>query len=158
MTLVLTLIDARQSCALGSPQVLYRDDDPMRSGIATGYGAKLVSAEALADSGLHDLVVVASTGAAALGSAFALVKPGGNIVSVAPTLDGFPELDSRSLYHKGVSWTIGRPDCRPGHDGCMGAWATLGFCPDHVPTTQTDWEGAPEAWASDALYVVAVRS
>jgi alcohol dehydrogenase len=146
------------SCALGSPQVRYRDDDPARSGLAAGYGATPISAEALSDSGLYDLVVVANTGAAALGSAFALVKPGGNIVSLAPTLDGFPELDSRTLYHKGVSWTIGRPDCRPGHDGCMEAWATLGFCPDHVPTTRIDWDEAPEAWASEALYVAAVRS
>src|SRR5580658_7756910 len=55
------------SCALGSPQVLYRDDDPARSGLAAGYGATPISAQALADSGLYDLVVVANTGAAALG-------------------------------------------------------------------------------------------
>ena len=144
--------------ALGSPRVLYCDQSPTRSAIAQGYGAELVPTEALADSGLHDLVVVANITAAAIASAFAQVAPGGSIVSVAPALDGFPELDSRALYHKGVSWTIGRPDCRPGHDGCMAAWANLGFCPDHVPTTQSTWEEAPEAWASEALYVAAVRA
>lgn len=143
--------------ALGAPQVVYCDDNPARSAIAQGYGGTLVSAEALADSGLYDLVVVAVTSAAALAAAFARVAPGGSIVSVVPTLDGFPELDSRLLYHKGVGWTIGRPDCRPGHDGCMAAWANLGFCPDHVPTTTVAWEDAPEGWASEAIYIAAVR-
>jgi len=143
--------------AFGASQVVYCDDNAARSAIAKGYGAELISAEALADFGFYDLVVVAHPAAASLAVAFARVAPGGNIVSVVPTRDGFPELNGRALYHKGVNWTIGRPDCRPGHDGCMAAWANLGFCPDHVPTTQVPWNDAPEGWTSEALYIAAVR-
>ena len=141
--------------ALGAPVVHYLDDDLIRSDVAASYGA-LPLTEEIPD-GAYDIVVVANAGRASLERAFRVVAPGGTITSVAPTLDGAPVVDTPRLYHNGVTWRIGRPDCRHAHDGTLSAWANRGFRSDRIPTRRVAWDDAPEAWASDALYVIAVR-
>ncbi|MDP3749612.1 MAG: alcohol dehydrogenase catalytic domain-containing protein [Phenylobacterium sp.] len=142
--------------ALGAPVVDYVDADPRRAAVARDYGARVLEAPPLDEP--YDLIVVANPTKAALEQAFRLAAPGATISSVSPAVDGAPELDTRSLYHRGITWSIGRPDCRHAHDGTLSAWANCGFCSDLVPTHQVAWDDAPEAWASDALYVAAVRS
>ena len=142
--------------ALGAGEVDYVDADPGRGAVARGYGARVLASAAEA-AGAYDVVFVAHPSRAALEAAFAAVAPAGVITSATPAIDGSPVLDTAALYHRGATWTIGRPDCRGAHDGTMHAWACCGFRPDLVPTTRVDWEDAPQAWASDALYVAAVR-
>lgn len=151
---VIGLYAAGLAVALGGAAVDYLDPDPARRRVAEAYGARVVETP----DGAYDVIVVANPMKSALELAFAAAAPGADITSVAPSLDGSPELDTRALYHRGVSWTIGRPDCRHGHDGTLHAWACCGFRPDLAPTRYVAWEDAPEAWASDELYVAAVRA
>jgi alcohol dehydrogenase len=111
----------------------------------------------LGDEERFDIVVVAHAARAMLERAFNAAAPGAVVTSVAPTFDGPPDLETRSLYHRGVTWIIGRPDCRHGRDGALAAWAHSGFQPNVVPTEVVAWNQAPEAWSSDALYVAAVN-
>lgn len=152
---VIGLYAAGLATALGAGVVHYLDEDPVRGRVAKIYGATLIGSSDEAQR--YDVVVVAQVTFAALELAFQVASPGGTITSVAPALDGVPRIDTRTLYHKGVTWVIGRPDCRHGHDGTLSAWANCGFRPDLVPTLTASWEEAPEAWSSDALYVAAVR-
>jgi threonine dehydrogenase-like Zn-dependent dehydrogenase len=151
---VIGLYSAGIAVALGAAAVDYVDADPARSAVAASYGASLRGAP---DGEPYDLIVVAHPTRAALESAFATAAPGATIYSVTPAVDGAAQIETAALYHRGVTWRIGRPDCRHAHDGVMGAWANCGFCADRVPTRVAEWADAPEAWASDALYVAAVR-
>jgi alcohol dehydrogenase len=152
---VIGLYAAGLAVALGAPLVAYLDDDAGRRAVAAAYGAALVSDDVAEQT--YDIVVVANPARVSLELAFQVVAPGGVITSVAPSLGGGPELDTPSLYHRGVTWIIGRPDCRHAHDGALSSWANCGFCPDSVPTLKVDWDDAPQAWSSGALYVAAVR-
>lgn len=150
---VIGLYSVGLATALGARLVHYVDADAARRGVAQAYGEAIRDAPEQA----YDIIVVADARKASLELAFQVVAPGGVITSVAPAIDGSPQIDTRLLYHRGATWSIGRPDCRHGRDGALAAWAHCGFCPDKVPTLQVDWDDAPEAWASDALYVAAVR-
>ena len=144
--------------AFGAAGVDYVDDNPQRQAIALRYGARHLATLSEATADAYEVVFVADPAVAALEQAFRAVAPGGTITSATPALGGAPQLDTAALYHKGVSWTIGRPDCRHAHDGALHAWSCCGFDPALVPTRQVAWDDAPEAWASDALYVAAVRA
>jgi threonine dehydrogenase-like Zn-dependent dehydrogenase len=152
---VIGLYSVGLATALGAPVVHYVDNDETRRRVAVEYGAKLLVDEDPDE--IYDIVVVANTSRASVERAFRVVAPGGNITSVAPALDGSVMLESPKLYHAGVTWTIGRPDCRHAHDGTLSVWANRGFRADRIPTLRVDWDDAPEAWANDALYVIAVR-
>lgn len=152
---VIGLYSAALAVALGASVIHYVDADETRRAVAESYGA---TAHPATPSGSYDLIVIALPTRAALAGAFALAAPGATIVSVTPAIDGPLEVATAELYHRGVTWTIGRPDCRHGHDGIMNAWATCGFCADRVPTRVVDWQDAPDAWTGDDLYVVATRT
>jgi threonine dehydrogenase-like Zn-dependent dehydrogenase len=154
---VIGLYAAGLARAMGAAEVGYVDGDDLRASVAKVYGAERVLAGDIPTRG-YDIVVVADPTAAALEQAFTAAAPGGQVISVTPTIGPQPSLDTRPLYHFGVTWTIGRPDCRHGRDGALAAWANCGFCPDRVPTRRVPWDDAPEAWADDtSLYVSAVR-
>lgn len=152
---VIGLYSAGLAATLGASAVHYIDADAGRNAVATGYGATPLTTP---QADPYDLIIVANPARGALTTAFAAAAPGATIVSLTPAIDGLLEIETADLYHRGVTWEIGRPDCRHGHDGIMSAWATCGFCPDHIPTRVVDWEDAPEAWTGDDLYVVARRS
>lgn len=154
MPAVIGIYSAGMARVLGATDVVYVDADPGRRQVAERFG---VRTSAFCPPAAYDIVVVADPSVRALETAFDCAAPGGVITSVAPTIDGAPALDTRALYHRGVTWTIGRPDCRHGRDGALAVWAKCGFCADHVRPTRVDWATAPEAWSTDALYVVADR-
>jgi alcohol dehydrogenase len=151
---VIGLYSAGLAATLRAPVVDYVDADAGRNAVATSYGA--TPRPAPSDEP-YDLIVVANPTRGALEMAFSCAAPGAVITSVSPTIDGPPQIDTASLYHRGITWAISRPDCRHAHDGIMQAWASCGFCADRPPTRVAEWVDAPEAWASDALYVAAVR-
>lgn len=154
---VIGIYSAGLAVALGASAVRYIDHDPRRRTVAASYGAE-VAADCDAESRPFDVVIVANGAATALMKAFDLAAPGGNVVSVTPCFADQPTIDTRALYHRGVNWTIGRPDCRHGHDGALSTWANCGFCPDRVPTLEVSWDDAPDAWSAGELYVAAVRA
>lgn len=152
---VIGLYAAGLAVSLGAPVVDYVDIDPGRAAAARAYGANVPETPGADEA--YDLIVVSNPTRAALEQAFRLAPPGATISSVTPCVDGAPDLDTRSLYHRGVTWNIGRPDCRHAHDGTLSAWANCGFRPHLIPTRTVSWEEAPEAWASDAVHVAAAR-
>ncbi|SJZ89318.1 alcohol dehydrogenase [Enhydrobacter aerosaccus] len=154
---IIGIYSAGLAVALGAATVRYIDRDPRRTAIAASYGAE-VATDFESEAGAYDVVVVANATASALMKAFDLAAPGGDVVSVTPSMLEQPTFDTRVLYHRGVHWTIGRPDCRHSHDGVLSAWANCGFRADRVPTLEVSWEEAPAAWSSRELYVAAVRS
>lgn len=134
--------------SLNAPVVDYIDPDANRRHIASRYGARCLDITDL-EPAAYDVIFVADPRRAALEAAFAAVAPGGSIKSATPTRDGGPNLDTASLYHRGVSWTIGRPDCRGQRDGTLHAWSCCGFDPNLIPTTTCAFEAAPEAWVDE---------
>lgn len=154
---VIGLYAAGLAVARAACEVCYVDADAKRGLIARRYGARYMRDLAEVE-GDFDIVVVANPSPDALAAAFRFAAPGATVTSVTPTIGEPPRMETAQLYHKGVTWRIGRPDCRHAHDGTMCDWANHGFRPDLIPTTLCAWEDAPAAWASDALYVAAVRS
>jgi threonine dehydrogenase-like Zn-dependent dehydrogenase len=156
MPAVIGLYAVGIAAGAGACRVAYVDDDHERCAIANSYGAKLLSTDEIAPL-TYDIVFVANPGGHALALAFASAAPGGVIVSASPTHGGPPIIDTADLYRRGLTWTIGRPDCAASHCELMDAWANGGFDPGRVPVSDVDWDSAPEAWGSDELYVTAVR-
>lgn len=156
MPAVIGLFAALMAKACGAAVVHYVDDQIARREIALREGIGCLQFEDV-EPATYDIVFVAHPSKRALETAFAAVAPAGQVTSAAPCIDGSPILDTAALYHRGVAWDIGRPDCRGLHDGTMHAWSCCGFDPGIVPATLVSWEDARDAWASDALYVVASR-
>ena len=154
---VIGLYAAGLAVKLGASAVDYVDSDPERIAVASAYGARVLADLGAVEPGAYDIIFVANPSRAALERAFAAAAPGGTITSASPAIDGLLTIDTAQLYYRGVTWTIGRPDCRSAHDGTMHAWSSCGFRPDQVPTQHVEWDDAPDAWASDAMYVAAVR-
>lgn len=154
---VIGLYSAGIAAAMHAP-VFYVDADARRREVAESYGAlSCANVGELPDGLLYDIIVVAQPTAAALTTAFELAAPAALVTSVTPAVDAKPTVDTATLYHKGLRWAIGRPDCRHCRDGVMHVWSSHGFAPDRVPTEVVSWDDAPAAWSSDALYVAAVR-
>lgn len=156
MPAVIGLFAALMAKACGAAVVHYVDDQPARREIVAREGIHCLRLGEVQPA-FYDIVFLSHPSKATLEAAFAAAAPAGHITSAAPCLDGSPKLDTASLYHRGVTWSIGRPDCRGLHDGTMHAWSCCGFDPGTVPATKVSWEDASDAWASDALYVVASR-
>jgi alcohol dehydrogenase len=154
MPQVIGLLAAGMARALGAEHVDYVDEDAGRRQVAEAYGVRTFAS---IDTGTYDLIVVANPSSEAIETAFARAAPGATVNSVIPAFDGAPDINTRALYHKGITWKIGRPDCRHGRDGALTAWARCGFCADKVRPFVAKWENAAEAWSDDALYVVADR-
>lgn len=157
MPAVIGLFAASMAKSCGAAEVDYVDDSAARRDIASGQGIRCIALEQVTPA-TYDVVFVANPTRRALEAGFTAVAPAGRLTSAAPCIDESPILDTPALYHRGVSWDIGRPDCRGLHSGAMQAWSCCGFDPTIVPATVVDWDEAPEAWSSDDLYVVASRA
>jgi len=157
MPAVIGLFAAIMAKSCGAAVVDYVDDDENRRDVASKQGVRCIEIGQAAPAG-YDIVFVANPTRMALEAAFAAAAPAARVTSAAPCIDGSPVLDTPALYHRGVSWDIGRPDCRGLHSGAMEAWSCCGFDPAIVPATVVSWDDAAEAWSSDDLYVVAARA
>lgn len=155
---VIGIYAAALAKTFGAAEVAYVDVDSYRRDVAASYGATCHAEVEELGEARFDFITVANPTKAALAAAFAHVAAGGRITSVVPSMDGMPELNPAELYHHGVHWHTGRPDCRHCHDGVVDSWANLGFDPSRVPTQKVEWEAAPEAWSEATLYVAAVRN
>jgi threonine dehydrogenase-like Zn-dependent dehydrogenase len=155
MTPVIGIYAAGLAVALGAAAVDYVDSDPVRRQRAAGYGARVLDS---IDAGepAYDIVVEASGSAALLLAALRRIAPEAVVTSVAPAFVG-PELPLLELYGKGVTYQVGRPNCRAGHDGALHAWAARGFDPNLVAPRLWRFDDACEAWVDPAMYVAVSR-
>ncbi len=151
MPAVIGLYAAGIAVSLGASDVVYVDLDDGRVAVAAAYGARRVAVEELGIEEF-DIVFVANPARAALDAAVRSCAPGGVVTSATPTLDGTPSFDTLDLYRRGLTWTIGRPDCRGAACGTADCWANAGFDPALVRPRAFVWDDAPAAWVSDDLY------
>ena len=142
---------------LGAGRVLYVDPDPPRRAAAADYGVEVAEQlEAVAPPGF-DIVVDAAGDADLLLAAIRACAPAATLTSVAPPFAS-PPLPMLEMYYKGLSWEIGRPNCRHGHDPALHAWAATGFDPGRLGPKRFAYEDAIEAWLDPALYVAVTRA
>ncbi len=156
MVPVIGIFAAALAVVLGAGRAVYVDADPARRGIARDYGAQVMADVAELDGALFDIVVDAAGDGAQLLAAIHACGPDAALTSVAPPFVS-PELPLLPMYYKGLTYRIGRPDCRFGHDPALHAWAAKGFDPTRVGPKTFRFEEADDAWPDPALYVAVTR-
>lgn len=147
---VISLYAAGLAVSLGASRVDYFDADAARCTIARRYGANAYASLREA-GGPYDIVVDGAFDAATFVDAVNLCAPDALVTSIAPPLTP-PALPMQSLYHKGITWRIARPDCRAGHNDVLDACRTHGFRPDIVGPRVYRFDDAVEAWLDPSLY------
>ncbi len=129
----------------------YVDPDLSRQAIARAYGANAFGSIA-ETSGAYDVIVDGASDASVLVEAVNRCSPDAIVTSIAPPFTA-PALPMLAMYHKGITWRVGRPDCRAGHDDAIDACLHRGFRPELVGPKLFRFDDAIEAWLDPALYV-----
>lgn len=155
-TPVIGLYAAALARCLGAGRVAYVDEDESRRAVADDYGVESFAHVDAIDRPVFDIVVDAAHDQAKLLAAIRACAPAAQLTSVAPPFAS-PELPLLEMYHKGLNYRIGRPNCRHGHSGAMEAWAAAGFQPEKVGPKLFPFDAAAEAWMDPALYVAVQR-
>ena len=149
---VIGIYAAALAVCLGAGRIMYVDADAERRAAAEGYGAETAERFDAVDSPVFDIVVDAASDAGTLLDAIRACGPAGQLTSVAPPFK-CPELPLQEMYYKGLTYRIGRPNCRHGHAPALDAWASGGFRPEKLGPKLYPFEKAVEAWLDPALYV-----
>jgi threonine dehydrogenase-like Zn-dependent dehydrogenase len=155
-TPVIGIYAAGMAVSLGASIVDYIDSDALRRDRAKHYGANTYEHLDACDMRHYEIVVDASGSASQLLAALKRIAPEALVTSVSPAFIG-PEFPMLELYMKGLTYKVGRPNCRAGHDGALHAWSMCGFDPHRVQPKIFSFEAACEAWCDPSLYVVASR-
>lgn len=142
---------------LGASRVVFVDPNERNRFIAGEYGAEIYEHMDQVPDASFDIVVDAASDPDVLLSAIRACGAGAQLTSVAPPLqvDNVPTME---MYYKGLTYTLGRPNCRHGHDPALNAWACKGFDPNLVGPKLFKFENAIDAWLDGALYVAATRT
>jgi threonine dehydrogenase-like Zn-dependent dehydrogenase len=154
-TPVIGIYAAGIAVTLGAGVVDYVDTDEQRRKRSIAYGARAFETiEACEQS--YAIVVDASGSATQLLAALQRIAPEAIVTSVAPSFVG-PEFPMLELYSKGLTYKVGRPNCRAGHDGALHAWSACGFAPERVQPLIRPFDTACETWIDPALFVAVSR-
>ncbi len=155
-TPVIGIYAAGMAVTLGAGIVDYVDTNAQRREVAAAYGARaLENIDACAERH-YEIIVDASGSATQLLAALKRIAPEAIVTSVAPSFVG-PEFPMAELYSKGLTYKVGRPNCRAGHDGALHAWSACGFAPEKVQPLIRPFETACETWIDSALFVAVSR-
>jgi alcohol dehydrogenase len=154
-TPVIGVYAAGIAVCLGAGLVDYVDTNAQRREYATAYGAHALESIEAVDRH-YEIIVDASGSAPQLLAALKRIAPEAIVTSVAPSLVG-PEFPMAELYAKGLTYKVGRPNCRAGHDGALRAWSTCGFAPERVQPHIRPFATACETWLDPALFVAVSR-
>jgi alcohol dehydrogenase len=154
-TPVIGVYAAGMAVCLGASVTDYVDANAQRRERATAYGARALETIDAADRH-YEIIVDASGSAAQLLAALKRIAPEAIVTSVAPGVVG-PEFPMAELYSKGLTYKVGRPNCRAGHDGALRAWSTCGFAPERVQPLIRPFDTACETWLDPALFVAVSR-
>jgi alcohol dehydrogenase len=155
-TPVIGVYSAGMAVALGANVVDYVDTNAHRRDRAIAYGARALEDIEACEQRNYDIVVDASGSATQLFAALKRIAPEAIVTSVAPSLVG-PEFPMLELYGKGLTYKVGRPNCRAGHDGALHAWSACGFAPEKVQPLIRPFETACETWCDPSLFVAVNR-
>jgi threonine dehydrogenase-like Zn-dependent dehydrogenase len=142
--------------SLDASCVDYVDADTYRRKAAASYGARTFE-HIDACENAYDIIVDASGSASQLLAALQRIAPEAFVISVSPALVGpaFPMLE---LYMKGVTYKVGRPNCRAGHSGALHAWSANGFAPEKIQPLVRPFNDACETWIDPSLFVAVTRA
>jgi len=155
-TPVIGVYSAGMAVSLGAGVVDYVDANEHRRERAADYGARAFeNVDACAERS-YEIVVDASGDATQLLAALKRTAPEAIVTSVAPSLVG-PEFPMLELYSKGLTYKVGRPNCRAGHDGALHAWSACGFAPEKVQPLTRPFETACETWIDSTMFVAVSR-
>ena len=155
-TPVIGVYSAGMAIALDASVVDYVDVDSNRRELAAAYGARVFEDIETCERS-YDIIVDASGSAAQLVAALKRTAPEAIVTSVAPAMVG-PEFPMLELYMKGLTYKVGRPNCRAGHDGALQAWSARGFSPEKVRPLIRPFATACETWCDPALFVAVSRN
>jgi threonine dehydrogenase-like Zn-dependent dehydrogenase len=155
-TPVIGVYSAAMAIALGAGIVDYVDAGAHRREAAKAYGARTFEHVESCGETDYDIIVDASASASQLLAALKRIAPEAIVTSVAPSFVG-PEFPMLELYSKGLTYKVGRPNCRAGHDGALHAWSACGFSPDKVQPLVRPFATACETWIDPALFVAVSR-
>ena len=151
-TPVIALYAVGLAASLGAGRVAYLDESAEQRALAARYGADVAASLEELDRPIFDIVVDAGNSPALLLEALRACGPAAQLTSVAPPFV-LPELSLLEAYVKGLSWTIGRPDCATGRKGAVESWSCCGFKPELIGPKLFAFEQAIEAWLDPAPYV-----
>ncbi|MBC7984248.1 MAG: alcohol dehydrogenase catalytic domain-containing protein [Candidatus Obscuribacterales bacterium] len=155
-TPVIGIYAAGIAVSLGAAVVHYIDTDPQRRERAIAYGAHAFTTLEEAEQREYEIIVDASGSATQLLAALRRAAPEAIVTCVAPAVAG-PSFPMQELYMKGVTFNVGRPNCRAGHDGALHAWSACGFNPDLITPNVYSFKEACDAWCDPSLYVAVSR-
>jgi threonine dehydrogenase-like Zn-dependent dehydrogenase len=153
---VIGIYAAALAACLGAGRVVYVDADGTRREVAARYSVQVAQHIDGVESASFDIVVDASGETDRLAEGIRACGPSAYLTCVAPPPQ-WPELSTREAYYKGLTFHIGRPNCRAGHTPALEAWASRGFQPQLVGPKVFPFEEAIDAWLDPALYVAVHR-
>ncbi|GAB1264542.1 alcohol dehydrogenase catalytic domain-containing protein [Aurantivibrio infirmus] len=156
MTPVIGIYCAGMAVSLRAELVDYIDEDAERKNLACNYGARVFNHIEESDCRDYDIVVDASGSAAQLLEGLHRTAADAFVISVAPAFVG-PEFPMLALYQKGITYKVGRPNCRHGLDGAMLCCASNGFDPSAIYPKIFPFDLAHEAWCDPSVYVAVSR-
>lgn len=151
-TPVIGIYAAALASMLGAARVVYVDASENNRKAAALYGVETAEDIDVVNHRGFGIVVDAACNTALFEKALRACAPAAHLTSIAPPLQT-PAIPMLETYHKGLTWKIGRPNCRHGHGPVLDAWSSCGFRPQHVGPKLYDFAQAPEAWLDEALYV-----
>lgn len=156
-TPVIGLYSAGLAKALGASRVVYVDASISRRNAAAQFDVEVHSHIDGINDCSFDIVVDAANDSDGFACALAACGPAAQLTSVAPPFQ-MPDFPVMDIYHRGLTYTLARPNCRHGHEPVLEAWASKGFKPELVGPKLFPYESAPEAWMDEALYVAVTRN
>jgi len=155
-TPVIGVYSAGMAVSLGAGVVDYVDANALHREHATAYGARAWESIEATNERDYEIIVDASGSAAQLLAALHRIAPEAIVTSVAPGLVG-PAFPMGELYSKGLTYKVGRPNCRAGHDDALRVWSACGFAPEKVRPTVRPFATACETWNDPAMFVAVSR-
>jgi alcohol dehydrogenase len=155
-TPVIGVYSAGMAVSLGASVVDYVDANLQRRECATAYGARALENIEATNERNYEIIVDASGSATQLLAALRRIAPEAIVTSVAPGTVG-PEFPMQELYSKGLTYKVGRPNCRAGHADALRAWSSLGFAPEKVRPQMRPFATACETWIDPAMFVAVSR-
>jgi alcohol dehydrogenase len=141
--------------ALGSPRVVYHDDNAARLALASALGAECREGPPLRKVGAFQVTVDASGNEAGLRCALNSTAPDGTCTSVSVYLDD-PSLPLLAMYSRCCTLHTGRVHARPAIPEVLSLVAG-GFDPSLVTSSVAAWDEAPAALADPPLKLVISR-
>lgn len=154
---VIGIYSAAIAVAMRAGKVVYYDNDPRRLAEAKKYGAEILNSDEHELSHSFEIIVDSSINETALHHALHFVVPEGVVTSVSVHMENESPLPLVDMYHKGIHYRTGRPNCRAHMEAVSKLCCGGHFHPQKISALVVDYDDALDAWTSDEMRVVLVR-